>query len=145
MWSKLFSHLHLWTITWAVSSILVLCVAVLALQIAIDAKFSFINPCIPKCGHLLLQSSTFPVPPSAFPWTGQGSHLLRAIPLGNYLRLCISIWTKNAQVLITESLQEWGRRKRVPGTSATRQFVCITNWKQIVFFSFHLTDGDFHG
>lgn len=39
MWSKLFSHLHLQKITWAVSS--ALCVAVLALQIVTDANFPF--------------------------------------------------------------------------------------------------------
>lgn len=71
MWSKLFPHLCLQKTTWAVSSILVLCVAVLALQIAIDTKLSFINLPMPKCGHLLLQGSTFPDLPCAFPWIGQ--------------------------------------------------------------------------
>lgn len=42
------NHLHLQKITWAVSSLLVSCVVVLALQIAIDAKLSFINPSMPK-------------------------------------------------------------------------------------------------
>lgn len=69
---------------------------------------------------LLAQRQHFP---DTFTWTAWWSHPLRAVSLQGYLRLCISIWTKDAQAVGTESLQEWGGRRRLLWSLSQGNFI----------------------
>lgn len=145
MQSKWFSYLHLLKIIWALSLVLLLSIVGRAPLIAVGGNIFFLNPSMSKCGHLSLQDSTSSMLPQCIHMDRAAITPSQSYILVGLFMLCTSIWTKDAQMVGIDSLQERGGRKRLLVTSAMGQFYCIINWKKILFFSPQSTDGDVTG